>query len=71
MNAHIEHQVIEEDGVPLFVLEPYDENFPGVLLLDGKAPRRFSPNDAAKNSHSDRDRGDSYGSDAAPLGGVL
>ena len=26
MKAHIEHQVIEKDGVPLFVLVPNDEN---------------------------------------------
>ena len=27
MKAHIEHQVIEKDGVPLFVPVPYDEYF--------------------------------------------
>ena len=27
MKAHIEHQVVEKDGVPLFVLAPYDEYF--------------------------------------------
>ena len=39
MLAHIEHQVIEKDGVPLFVLVPYDENFPGVLLSQMEKPR--------------------------------
>jgi len=34
MKAHIEHQVIEKDGVPLFVLVPYDEYFRPKRVLE-------------------------------------
>ena len=43
MNVHTKHQVIKKDGVPLFVIVPYDEFIEGIQSSKKSAAKTYLP----------------------------
>lgn len=46
MKAHIKHQIIEKDGIPLFVLVPFGEYLEKFSITDEK--KLYFPNEVVK-----------------------